>query len=157
LSLFLLADVGLTLFHRAASIPKINRPCQLRQSAACMPRPLLLAPPLGCGYDEGVAGAGIVPRFRPATATECVCMSVSRLLSGDSLMPESAVTNDSVARDSLARDSVAPDSVADGATGGAAAPSVWASIQATLAAIRLDSAASPNSYLDDTVVPHGGE
>jgi hypothetical protein len=65
-------------------------------------------------------------------------------------MPESAVTNDSVARDSLARDSVAPDSVADGATGGAAAPSVWASI-------RLDSAASPNSYLDDTVVPHGGE
>jgi hypothetical protein len=39
----------------------------------------------------------------------------------------------------------------------ALASSVWASIQATLAAIRQDSAASPATYLEDTVVPHGGE
>jgi hypothetical protein len=67
-------------------------------------------------------------------------------------MPESAVTNDSVANDSVAK-----NSMTNGATGGAAAPSVWASIQATLSAIRLDSAASPGTYLEDTVVPHGGE
>lgn len=67
-------------------------------------------------------------------------------------MPESAVTTDSVANNSVAK-----DSVTSGATGGAAAPGVWASIQATLAAIRLDSAASPGTYLEDTVVPHGGE
>lgn len=62
-------------------------------------------------------------------------------------MPESAVTKDAVAMEPVASD----------ATGGAAAPGAWASIQATLAAIRLDSAASPGTYLEDTVVPHGGE
>ncbi len=63
-------------------------------------------------------------------------------------MPESAVTYDAVAMDPVAND----------LTGEVAgAPSVWASIQATLAAIRLDSAASPGTYLEDTVVPHGGE
>jgi hypothetical protein len=58
-------------------------------------------------------------------------------------MSQSAVNQDSVL---LERESqAAPD------------PRVWASIQATLAAIRQDSAASPATYLEDTVVPHGGE
>ena len=63
-------------------------------------------------------------------------------------MPESAVTYDTVAMEPVANDLTGE--VAD-------APSVWASIQATLSAIRLDSAASPGTYLEDTVVPHGGE
>lgn len=75
-------------------------------------------------------------------------VSVSRLLSGDSLMPESALSNDTVAMEPVASD------VTGEVTG---APSVWASIQATLAAIRLDSVLSPGTYLTDTVVPHGGE
>jgi hypothetical protein len=74
-------------------------------------------------------------------------VSVSRLLSGDDLMPESALTNDTVAMESVASD----------LTGEAADARVWASIRATLSAIRLDSAASPGTYLEDTVVPHGGE
>ena len=59
-------------------------------------------------------------------------------------MPESAVKTESVATEPVASDA-------------ASAPSVWASIQATLAAIHLDSALAPATYLEDTVVPHGGE
>jgi len=59
-------------------------------------------------------------------------------------MPESAVKTESVAIEPVASNA-------------ASAPSVWASIQATLAAIRQDCAASPAKYLEDTVVPHGGE
>jgi len=36
--------------------------------------PRLLAPLIGGGYDEGVAGAGILHPFRPAQATEVVCV-----------------------------------------------------------------------------------
>ena len=59
-------------------------------------------------------------------------------------MPESAVKTESVVTDPVASDA-------------ASAPPVWASIQATLAAIHLDSAAAPSTYLEETVVPHGGE
>jgi hypothetical protein len=59
-------------------------------------------------------------------------------------MPESAVKTESVAIESAEVEA-------------ASAPAVWASIQATLAAIRLDCAIAPAIYLEDTVVPHGGE
>jgi len=64
-------------------------------------------------------------------------------------MPESAVKTESVANQSAAFGSSGPEA--------ASAPAVWASIQATLAAIRLDCAIAPATYLEDTVVPHGGE
>jgi len=59
-------------------------------------------------------------------------------------MPESLAKTESVAIEPAASDA-------------ASAPSVWASIRATLAAIRVDSASAPDTYLEDTVVPHGGE
>lgn len=62
-------------------------------------------------------------------------------------MSETAVNQESVPLEREPRDAVAHDVGA----------SVWASIQATLAAIRQDSATSPATYLEDTVVPHGGE
>jgi hypothetical protein len=62
-------------------------------------------------------------------------------------MSETAVNQESVALERESRDAVARE----------AGASVWASIQATLAAIRQDSATSPATYLEDTVVPHGGE
>lgn len=62
-------------------------------------------------------------------------------------MSETAVNQDSVSLERESHDAVACN----------AGASVWASIQATLAAIRHDSATSPATYLEDTVVPHGGE
>ncbi len=59
-------------------------------------------------------------------------------------MPESAIKTESAANEPAAMDA-------------ASAPSVWASIRATLAAISVDSASAPDTYLEDTVVPHGGE
>ena len=84
----------------------------------------------------------------PTLDSANVPVSVSRLLPGDSLMPEPALSNETVATEPAASD------VTGELTGAA---SVWASIQATLASIRLDSALSPGTYLTDTVVPHGGE
>ena len=63
-------------------------------------------------------------------------------------MPESALQSESAALESLAKK---PSSSA------ATPASVWASLQATFAAIREDSALDPSKYLDDTVVPYGGE
>ena len=63
-------------------------------------------------------------------------------------MPESALKPESAALESLAKKP---------ATSAANAASVWASLQATFAAIREDSASDPRQYLDDTVVPYGGE
>jgi hypothetical protein len=71
----------------------------------------------------------------------------SRLLFGDTVMSETALNQESVSLEPELRNAGTRD-------GGA---SVWASIQATLAAIRQDSATSPATYLEDTVVPHGGE
>jgi hypothetical protein len=76
----------------------------------------------------------------------------SRLLFGDTVMSETAVNQESVSLEPELCDAVARNAGARNA-----GASVWASIQATLAAIRQDSATSPATYLEDTVVPHGGE
>jgi hypothetical protein len=63
-------------------------------------------------------------------------------------MPESALKSESSALETPAQRP---------ATSSMAVSNVWASLQATFAAIREDSASAPTKYLEDTVVPYGGE